>query len=169
MAARAAPTLPRRKIPASQLLEALSARFPLRFALPGWVELEVGAPALLLLARRNKLGAVLQLEAKAPTLRDPAAGEVDVLFALRYEPTDRTVRAHQPEAHRVHVPGLGQDATYAIENATRALLSRMRGDVVLHRFTDRELALPDVMGFEPGNLIVLEDGLDIEFVPKQRP
>ncbi|HVE54607.1 MAG TPA: DUF1439 domain-containing protein, partial [Ramlibacter sp.] len=168
LAAQPEPQRPRRKIPASQLLDALSARFPLRFSVPGLLELEVGAPALLLLTARNKLGATLQLQARAPALRDVAEGEVDVLFALRYEPTDRTIRARDPEVHRVHVPGLGQEAAYAIENATRALLSRMQGEVVLHRFAEGELALPDVMGFEPGKLTVLEDGLEIAFVTKQR-
>ena len=169
LAAQPEARLPRRKIPAAQLLEALSARFPLRFSLPGLMELEVGAPALLLLTPRNKLGAALRLEARAPAAPDKVAGEVDVLFALRYEPMDRTVRAHDPEVHRLHVPGLAPEAAAAIAHGVRALLSSMPGEAILHRFTDRELALPDAMGFEPGNLIVLEDGLDIEFVPKPRP
>ena len=132
------------------------------------MELEVGAPALLLLTTRNKLGAALRLEARAPAAPDKVAGEVDVLFALRYEPMDRTVRAHDPEVHRLHVPGLAPEAAAAIAHGVRALLSSMPGEAILHRFTDRELALPDAMGFEPGNLIVLEDGLDIEFVRKPR-
>ena len=88
---------PHHKIPASQLLEALSARFPLRFAVPGVMDLVVGDPALLLLATRNKLGSALQLEARGPALRDQVKAEVDVLFGLRYEPGDRTVRTQDPE------------------------------------------------------------------------
>lgn len=160
---------PHQKIPASALLEALSARFPLRFVVPGVMALEVSAPSLLLLTTRNKLGATLRLEAEGPALRDKVSGEVDVLFGLRYEPSDRTVRAQDPEVHRLRVPGLAPEAADAIADVMRALLSEMSGDVVLHRLTDRELALPDAMGFQPGNLTVLEDGLDIEFVPKPRP
>ena len=169
LAAQPEPQRPHQKIPASQLLEALSARFPLRFAVPGLMELVVGAPALLLLPTRNKLGSALQLAAQGPALRDKVSGEVDVLFGLRYEPRDRTVRTQDPEIQRVRVPGLAPEAAGAIEQMTRQLLAGMRADVVLHRFTDRELALPDVMGFEPGKLTVLEDGLDIGFVPKPRP
>jgi hypothetical protein len=169
LSAQPEPTRPHQKIPASQLLEALSARFPLRFAAPGFMELQVSAPALLLLAARNKLGATLQLDAGGPALREKVRGEVDVLFGLRYEPTDRTVRTREPEAQGVRLPGLSPQTAEAIANVTRALLSGIPGEVVLHRFTDRELALPDTMGFEPGNLAVLEDGVDIEFVPKRRP
>lgn len=160
---------PRQKITASTLLESLSARFPLRFVVPGFMELEVSAPALLLLATRNKLGAALHLDAGGPALRRRVAGAVDVLFGLRFEPSDRTIRTRDPEVQRVQVPYLAPEAANAIENAARSLLSGMPGELVLHRFTDRELALPDAMGFEPGNLTVLDDGLDIEFVPKRRP
>lgn len=160
---------PHQKIAASQLLQALSARFPLRFAVPGVMDLVVGDPALLLLSTRNKLGSALQLQARGPALRDPVRAEVDVLFGLRYEPADRTVRTRDPEVQRLRAPGLAPETTDAIEQTARALLAGMRGDIVLHRFTQRELALPDVMGFEPGTLTVLEDGVDIEFVPKQRP
>ena len=163
------PTRPHQKIPASSLHEALSARFPLRFAVPGFLGLEVSAPALLLLTARNMLGAVLQLKAEGPALRDKVPGEVEVLFGLRYEAADRTVRTRDPEVQGVRLPGVSPQAAEAIGNVTRALLSAMPGEVVLHRFSDRELALPDTMGFEPGELTVLEDGVDIEFVPKRRP
>lgn len=160
---------PHQKIPASQLLEALSTRFPLRFEVPGVMELQVGTPALLLLAARNQLGAALQLQAAGPALRDKVRGDVDVLFGLRYERADRTIRAWNPEVHGLRVPGLAPETANVIRNMTRALLDGMPGEVVLHRFTDRELALPDTMGFEPGKLAVLEDGVDVEFVPKPRP
>ena len=39
-------------------------------------------------------------------------------------------------------------------------------DVVLHQVTDKELALPDTMGFEPGRIEVVDDGLVIWFQPK---
>jgi hypothetical protein len=48
--------LPRRKIPASQLFEALSARFPLRLAAPGVLQLDVSTPAL----QRSTTGAVAE-------------------------------------------------------------------------------------------------------------
>lgn len=160
---------PRQKIPASQLFEALSARFPLRLAAPGLLQLELSAPALLLLTTRNKIGAALQLELGGPALRDRVRGQVDLLFSLRYEATDRTLRARDPEVDSLRVPGLDPDAADAVESVTRSLLAGIPGEVVLHRFTQRELALPDTMGFEPGRLTVLDDGVEIEFSPKPRP
>jgi hypothetical protein len=160
---------PHQKVSAAKLLEALAKRFPLRLALPGVMELEVRDPALLLLTTRNKLGAALQLEAGGPSLRERVSGEVDVLFGLRYEASDRSLRARNPEVHALRVPGLPAETAATFAAVTRALLAGMPGEVVLHRFTERELAVPDAMGFEPGTLTVLDDGLDIEFVPKGRP
>jgi hypothetical protein len=160
---------PHRKIPASQLFEALSARFPLRLAAPGLLQLELSAPALLLAPTRNKIGAALQLELAGPALRDRVRGQADLLFALRYEASDRTLRGTDPEVDSVRLPGLAPDAADAIESMARPLLAGIPGELVLHRFTQRALALPDVMGLEPGTLTVLEDGVEIEFRQKLRP
>ena len=96
-------------------------------------------------------------------------GQADLLFALRYEATDRTLRATDPEVDGVRLPGLAKEAADAVESIVRPLLAGIRGEVVLHRFTQRELALPDTMGLEPGELTVLEDGVEIEFRTKPRP
>jgi hypothetical protein len=45
----------------------------------------------------------------------------------------------------------------------------LAGPALRDRFTQRELALPHTMGWEPGKLTVLEDGVEIEFRPKRRP
>jgi hypothetical protein len=169
LAAQPQPARPHRKIAASQLFEALSARFPLRLAAPGLLQLELTAPALLLLPARSKMGATLQLDVAGPALRDPVHGQADLLFGLRYEATDRTLRATDPEVDSVRLPGLAPEAADAVERMTRPWLAGIPGELVLHRFTQRELALPDTMGLEPGKLTVLEDGVEIEFRPKRRP
>lgn len=155
---------PRHRIGAAQLHEALAARFPVRLGLPGMIELQVSAPRLHLLPARNKLGA--GLVAELTSARQTQAGELDVVFALRYEPADRTLRAHAMEVLDLRWPGLPPETAQAL----RALLPRMArdavGEFVLHRFAPRELALADTMGFEPGPITVLDDGLRIEFSPK---
>ena len=40
-------------------------------------------------------------------------------------------------------------------------------ELVLHRFTSRELALPDTMGFEPAQVSVVDDGVLVEFREKR--
>ncbi|HEX2544473.1 MAG TPA: DUF1439 domain-containing protein [Ramlibacter sp.] len=159
---------PRHKLSAARIHEALSSRFPMRSRLAGVLQLEVSAPGLLLLPARNKLGASLQVEASGPALKRPERGELDVVFSLRYEPGDRTLRAHQPEILGVRVPGASSDLTGVLQALLPALTKEMAADLVLHRFTDQDLALANTMGFEPGPLTVLDDGLLVEFVPLTR-
>jgi hypothetical protein len=160
---------PRHKIAAARLYEALDSRFPVRFGMPPLLELQVSAPRLNLLPARNLLGATLVAEARGVHLRELQAGEMDVFFALRYEASDRSLRAHRAEIDALRWPGLPAELLRNLRALLPAIARDAIGEVVLHRFSDAELALPDTMGFQPGALRVLDDGLLIEFAPKERP
>ncbi|CAA9397565.1 MAG: hypothetical protein AVDCRST_MAG51-709 [uncultured Ramlibacter sp.] len=159
---------PRHKVSAGELHRALSARFPLRFGIPGMVEMRISAPSLHLRPARNQLGAGLLAEVSGVQARQSETGEIDVVFALRYERADQTVRGHQLEVLDMRLPGLPPDPLRAVQRMLPAMAREAVGEVVLHQFTARELALPDTMGFEPEQLTVLEDGLLVSFGPKLR-
>jgi hypothetical protein len=159
---------PRLRISAAQLYEALSARFPVRLGFGGVLELQVSAPRLLLLPARNKLGAALQAQIAGLPRQQGTAGELEIVFAPRYEPSDQTVRGREAEILDLRWPGLPPETLQSL----RALLPAMAqqvGELVLHRMAPRELALPETMGFEPGELQVDPDGVTIFFRPKPRP
>lgn len=159
---------PRHKISAAELHDALSARFPVRFGVTGLVDLRISAPRLLLMPTRNRLGAGLLAQVGGMPMQASQSAELDLAFALRYEPADRTVRAHALEVIALRAPGLMPDT----EQLLRRLLPKMTrdavGEIVLHRFSARELALPDTMGFEPEEIRVMDDGVVIVFGPKRR-
>jgi hypothetical protein len=166
VAARAQEAAPSRKVSAATLHDALSARFPQRLGVVGVLELRVSAPHLLLLPARNKLGATLLLQAQGASLRQPESGEVDLVFALRYEATDRSLRAHEPEVLDLRVSGLSADGAQVFRRVLPRLAREAMGDIVLHRFTPRELALADTLGIEPDAITVEHDGIVVGFVPK---
>lgn len=156
---------PRIRISAATLHDALSARFPMRFGFAGLLQLQISAPRLLLLPARNKLGATLLAQASTYALAQAGAGEVDAVFALRYEPSDRTVRAHRPEILAVRWPDLPPETVQALQDMLPSVASQL-GEIVLHQFTRADLALADTMGFEPQQLQVADDGLVVVFGPK---
>lgn len=160
------PARPSLKVSAAQIHKALSARFPVRWAVPGLVELAADAPQLLLLPARQLVGATLQLDASGPQVREPQTGEVDLVFALRYEPSDRTLRAHRPDFLDVRWPRMPERTAQAVRALLREMARQAVGDFVVHRFTDRELALPDTMGVQPQTITVVDDGLVVQFGPK---
>jgi hypothetical protein len=47
-------------------------------------------------------------------------------------------------------------------------MTREMGEIVVHRFSQRDLALPDTMGFQPQEFQVVEDGVVVLFGPKPR-
>jgi hypothetical protein len=166
--AQAEPAQPRQKVSAGTLFGALSARFPVRLSLGGLLDMQVDAQRLLLLAARQKLGATLSARMTGLALRAAETGELDVLFSLRYERTDRTLRAFDPEMLDLRWPGLPPDASAALKGVLPGAVREAIGEFVLHRFSDRDLALPDAMGFEPGRIEIVDDGLVIGFVAKKR-
>ena len=78
----------------------------------------LGQPRLLLLPQRNQLGASLVLQASGSALQPMPPGEVDVVFGLRYEGSDRTLRAVRPEILDLRLPGVAPESVQAV----RALL-----------------------------------------------
>lgn len=160
--------LPRYKLSAAQLYEALSARFPLRVGIPGLAQLQVSARELLMLPARNKLGASLLAEASGSGVDLAQPGTLDLVFALRYEAADRSIRAREPEIIAIDWPGLTAQSRQALQVLLPDMAREVAAELVLHTFTARELALPDTMGFEPGTLTVAEDGVLVEFRPKSR-
>jgi hypothetical protein len=158
---------PHQKISAATLYEALSARFPLKLGVAGLLELEVSAPQLLLLPASNQLGAGLVAQASGPALQPtPPPGEFDLVFGLRYEAADRTLRAVRPEVRDLRLPGVVPETAQALRALLPALTRDLAAEFILHRFTDRELAVPDTMGFAPERFTVLDDGLLVVFGPK---
>lgn len=159
---------PRHKISASTLFEALRKRFPVRAGFGPLLQLQVDAQQLLLQPARNRLGASLLGQLGGMQAGAATQGEVDLVFALRYEPSDRTLRAHQAEVLDVRWPGLPAESLQPLRSVLREMAQHL-GEVVLHKLEPGDLALADTMGFEPRELRVVEDGLVVFFGPKARP
>lgn len=158
---------PRFRLSAAQLDEALSARFPMRFGIPGLAQLQVSAPGLLMLPARNKLGASLRAEASGSGFAPMQPGTLDLVFALRYEAGDRSIRAFDPEILQIRWPDLTPEALVAVQAILPGAAREVAAELVLHTFTPRELALPDTMGFEPDTVTVADDGVLVEFREKR--
>jgi hypothetical protein len=160
---------PHYRIAAGELSERLAQRFPVRLDAAGIFELRIEAPRLFLLPATQQLGATLQARLSGAQLPRPESGEMDVAFRLRYEPSDRTLRAHHLQVLDLRWPGLDADSARTLQALLPALAREAVGEIVLHRFTHSELALADTMGFEPDTITVESDGLLVTFAPKPAP
>jgi hypothetical protein len=162
----AAPALPRYSVSKEQLQTALAQRFPLHYPVPGLMDLDLHSPQLQLLPEQNRLSAELSVQAAGPALQRSHTGSFSLEFGLRYEPSDRTIRATKLLLQHLQFPTL-QPGVVALLNAyAPALAEQSMLEVVLHTLQPKDLALADVMGLQPGSITVTASGLVIGFVTK---
>jgi hypothetical protein len=155
------------RISMAQLQRAMERRFPRRYPVRGVIDLDIDVPQLRLLPAENRVGAQVSIRASGPLLQRARNGTVDLDFALRYEPADRTVRAYEIAVNQVDVEGLRPDAAQLLDAYVRASASESLLEVVVHQLQPKDLALADTMGLEPGDITVAADGLVVAFVAKQ--
>lgn len=160
---------PSYKVSAGQLQATMAQRFPMRYPVPGLLNLDVQVPTLRLLPAQNRLSAEMVVDASGPALNRSHQGTLEVEFGLRYEAADRTVRAHQLRFKRLQFPSLQPNVVALLSGYGAALADGTLLEVVLHRMRPQDLALPDAMGMQPGSIMVTGEGLTIGFVPKPVP
>ncbi|MFN7857019.1 MAG: DUF1439 domain-containing protein, partial [Acidovorax sp.] len=154
-------------VSAEQLRDMLAQKFPRTVPVAGLLELTLQAPRLRLLPAGNRRGAAMDVEAAGPALRRSHPGSFDVEFALRYEASDRTLRAHQIKLGRLELAGLKPAATELLNAYAPALAEQSLREVVLHQLRPQETALLDGLGLEPGPITVTEKGLTVAWIRKQ--
>ena len=154
-------------VSAEQLQEAVGRRFPMHYPMGGLLDLTMQAPRLRLLPEQNRLGAEMVVEAAGPALARSSTGTFDVDFALRYEASDQSIRAHQLRVNSLRLSGLPPGPSALLEVYGPALAGQTLQEVVVHRLKAQDLALADDLGLEPGAITVTAKGLLIGFVAKQ--
>jgi hypothetical protein len=140
----------------------------MRLVVPALLEVELTTPRLRLLPATQQLRATVPAALSDLLKQQRYLCEMDWAFALRYESADRSVRARDLAIVGLRSPGLPADAAEAWQALLTDVIRASTGELILHRFTTRELALPDAMGFEPAQIRVEEDGIIIWFGPKVR-
>jgi hypothetical protein len=157
---------PRFTVSKDQLQQVVAKRFPLRYPVAGLLDLAVQAPELRLLPDVNRLSATMQVEASGTALNRKQAGTFEVEFALRYEVSDRTLRATALRFKRLDFPGLRPEASQMLNLYGPALSEKALLEVALHQLRPQDLAMADAMGMQPGSITVTDKGLVFDFVAK---
>ena len=156
---------PHLRISLRELRNTVAAQFPVRADL-GLLEVQVDVAGLAPLPARQRVGVTFSARVTDPSSGNVYAGEAELVFAMRYERADQTLRAYDIEVAALRMPGVPPDALETWE----ALLTSFSRDaidgVILHRLSRSELALPDSLGLEPGKITVEDEGLELSFVPK---
>lgn len=157
---------PHYTVSAAQLQRSVAKRFPLRYPVPGVLNLDLQVPLLRLLPEQNRVSAEMAVDAAGPALQRSHKGSFEISFALRYEASDRTLRAYQLRFKRLQFPTLQPGVVDMLNAYGAAVAQQSLLEVVLHQLRPQDLALADVMGMQPGSITVTDAGLVIGFVLK---
>lgn len=150
-----------------KLQEMVARRFPKEFPVAGLLQLKLQPPTLAPVPERNMLNAVIPAELAGKVLRESYGGQLDVDFALRYENTDRTLRAHQIRLNSLQMNGLAPAMSDMLATYANVLAEQALGQVVLYQLQDKDLELANTLGVEPGAITVTAQGLTVALVQKQ--
>jgi hypothetical protein len=159
---------PRFVVPKDQLQQVVAKRFPLRYPVAGLLNLEVQVPEIRLLPEQNRLNATMAVEASGVALSRKQSGTFEVEFALRYEVSDRTLRATGLRFKRLDFPSLRPEASQMLNLYGQTLSEKALLEVVLHTLKPQDLGMADGLGMQPGSITVTERGLVVEFVSKNQ-
>lgn len=157
---------PNYTVTTAQLQDAIAKRFPMRKRAEGILDLTVQAPQLRMLTAQNRLGAVMAVEAGGQALRRAYPGTFDLDFALRYEASDMTIRAHELRVNALQFDGLPPQGSMLLGSYGPQLAEQALQGAVLHTLSPQDLALPNSMGVQPSTITVTDKGLVIAFVNK---
>ncbi len=150
----------------AQLQEAIAPRFPVRYPVQGLLNLDLLTPRLQVLPEQNRLRAEMPVDAAGPALNRRHQGSFEVDFGLRYEASDRTLRAHQLKLGALRFPSLRPQVVELLNLYAPMLAEESLDEVVLHQLRPQDLRMLDVMGMQPGDITVTRTGLLIGLVPK---
>ena len=153
-------------VPLAQLQEMVAPKFPRSVPVQGLFDLTLQVPLLRLLPEVNRLGATMAVDAAGPALRRSHAGLFDVEFALRYEASDRTLRAHQIRLGRLDFPILKPAVAQLLNVYAPVLAEQSLREVTLHQLRPQDTAMFDGLGLQPGPITVTAKGLTVAFVGK---
>ena len=157
---------PGRAVSLKDLQAVLAPHFPLGYEVPGFLAWRMQAPELGLLPAENRLRAHIVLLAQGQALHRPQTGSLEVDFGLRFETSDRSVRARSLRVNRVAFPGLRAEAQQMVQVYGPALAEAALQDAVLHRLQESDLTMLNALGLRPGAITVTATGLFIGFEPK---
>ncbi len=154
---------PRFHVTLEQVQQVLAPRFPQRYPIAGLLDLVVQAPRLQLLPADNRLRANLLVELSGAAFQRKQTGTFELEFALRYEPSDRSIRATKLRFRRLYFAGLLPAASELLNRYGQQLSEQLLKEVVLHQLRKEDTAMMDNFGMQPDSITVTETGLSFGF------
>lgn len=153
----------------AQLEQGLQAQFPKRYPIAGLLQFDMQQPQLQLQPERNQLQTAVKVQLSGPALKQSYQGVMDVRFGLRYQASDRTVRADRVEVLHLQLEGAAPAVADMVAAYGTRLASQALEDFPLYTAPPEELELAHSLGLQPGAITVTAQGLDVAIEARPAP
>ncbi|MFM2346658.1 MAG: hypothetical protein RL654_1411 [Pseudomonadota bacterium] len=149
-----------------EMQQALEQRFPMQQRVLGIFDVQLTAPRVLLQpqAGRLMLGFDLAAREAALTQRD-LRGRIMFSSALRYEPSDGTIRLDRVRRENIAIEGLPAALASGLNRVGGWLAESQLDDLVVYRVDRLALEAAARIGLQPGAIEVRPTGVTLRLVP----
>jgi hypothetical protein len=138
-------------------------QFPVDKRLLDLFDVTVNAPRISLLPERNRLAAVTKLQARSILVAGGWQGQLTFDSALRWEPSDQTLRLNQVRVQDLALDNSSPLARSAGERMGAALAERLLEDFALYTLPPERAAQMRALGLSPAAVTVTGRGVEISF------
>ena len=156
-----------RNIEVSQqrLQELVARRFPVTRRYLELFDVTVAAPRLRLLPEANRIATQLDVNASDRLLRRPMNGTMELNYALRFEPSDNTIRLADVRVDSLMIGDAPGPLQNQLNRIGRLLAEEMLDDQVVHTLRPEDVKNAQGRGYQPGELKVTPRGLMLTLNP----
>jgi hypothetical protein len=166
LAGCAGPLMPRTvSVDEAELARLLARQFPRTESRAGRAVLTRSSPQIRLLPERNKLGARVDLGARERLSGRSTTGQLDLESALRFEPSDQSLRLAQVQVQDLQWQGARSGG---LQRAAALLAERLLEDVTVYRLKPEQAERLARAGLAPGEVTVTSRGVELALVPAAR-
>lgn len=148
------------RISEAKLGEIIARQFPLNRRYLEVFDVTISAPQVTLLPESNRIATRFNYSTGSFLLgAREFAGTLDLSYALRFEPSDHTVRLTDVRAEGVQVPGVPPAYQRQANRLGGLLTENLLHDFVVHRLSQDDLQTAAGWGYQPGAFKVVPGAL----------
>ena len=153
---------------ADEIQALLQKSFPRERRLLDAVDVSIAAPRTRLLPDSNRIGAVLDVQARERIFGGSWSGRLDFDAALRWDAAEQSVRLTQVRVQDLVLNSAGNATRSSTERLGAAVAERMLEDLSLYRLKPERAAQLQQKGYAPSAVTVTSRGVEITFEAVKR-
>jgi hypothetical protein len=143
----------------------LDRRFPRQQRLMEVLDVSLTRPSVRLVPERNRIATALDLAATERLSGRVLRGSLALEHALRYEPSDATLRLADVRVDEIKLELSGTPLTGQAARLSALLAERALDDFVIYRVSDERRQLLARAGVNNADVVVTSRGIELRFVP----